>query len=356
MISFMQRALFLAKKGAKKVSPNPLVGAVLVKDGKIIGEGYHRAFGLPHAEIEAFKSAKKRGHTIKGATLYVTLEPCMHEEKKTPPCVPAVIESGVSKVIIAMKDPNPKVSGRGIQALKRAGIATEVGLCGAHAKELNAPYIKWITTAIPFVAMKVAMSLDGKTATRTGDSKWITSQKSRTYVHELRDTCDAILVGSHTILLDNPILKGKTCEPIRIILDSTLKTPLTANVLRDSNVIFATTDRAPQKKIRVLEKLGVRVKVFPKKISIVPLLKYLGSVGISSVFVEGGAEVFGSFIDSKQIDKVYWFIAPKIIGGSNAKPATSGMGVAFIKNAMNLTNMQTKQIGTDLFIEATPAF
>jgi len=348
----MKLALELAKKGEGSVSPNPLVGAVIVKNGKVVASGWHKKFGGDHAEIVALKNAKAKKVNVSGSTLYVNLEPCSHFGK-TPPCADAIIESGIKKVVIAMKDPNPLVGGKGIKKLIEAGIEVKVGCLKKEAQKLNEKFAKWISTKIPFVAIKFAMSLDGKIATRTGDSKWITSDASRKLVHELRDSYDAILVGRNTVATDNPVLKGIKREPKRIILDSKLVLSPNSNVFRDSNVVVITTSAAPQSKIKLFEKKNISVVVFKDKIDIKPLLKYLGEIGISSVFVEGGSEIFGSFIDSRAVDKVYCFISPQIIGGAGAKTAIAGKGADMVKNALNFNNSSFKQIGQDVLVEAS---
>lgn len=350
-IKFMRAAIALAQKGTFWVSPNPKVGAVIVKNNKVIGKGYHHKFGQDHAEIDALKDAWKASRSVDGATMFVTLEPCIHVNKKLPPCVPAIIESGIKHVVIAIKDPNPNVKGRGILALIKAGLSVRVGLMEKEAKDLNPHFIKLMTTDIPFVAMKIAASLDGKIATKSGDSKWITSEKSRDTVKSLRDNFDAILVGINTVLNDNPTLAGKHKEPVRIILDSRLRTPDNYNVLRNKNVIIATTEHAPDYRIKNMQANGFHVKNFGKKINILSLLRYLGKRNISSVFVEGGSKVFGSFIDSKLVDYLYWFVAPKIIGGLKSKLAISGNGVQSIKNAPMILDPQYKNIDSDLLIE-----
>lgn len=347
----MRRAVELAKRGKGFVSPNPLVGAVFVRGGKIIAEGFHKKFSGDHAEIVALKNAGEKSLT--GSTLYINLEPCVHYGK-TPPCVPKIISTGIARVVIAMKDPNPLVSGRGITALRKAGMKVEVGCLKREAFALNEKFIKWITSGMPFVSMKIAMSLDGKIATRTGDSKWITGESSREYVKRLRDEYDAILVGTGTVLADNPSLSGKTREPKRIILDSALKIPLTAKIFRDSNIFVATTSGAPKSKINALIKRGIDFKIFKSmdgEIPLNPLLRYLGGKNISSVLVEGGSEIFGSAIDEKLVDKFYWFIAPKIIGGRDAKPAVGGKGIAKMAQAIDLGNFSFRKIGTDILVE-----
>ncbi|MEK7172215.1 MAG: bifunctional diaminohydroxyphosphoribosylaminopyrimidine deaminase/5-amino-6-(5-phosphoribosylamino)uracil reductase RibD, partial [Patescibacteria group bacterium] len=347
-LRFMHRVMELAGRGQGFVSPNPLVGAVFVKNGKIISEGYHKKFGGDHAEIVAIKNAGKKSPA--GGTLYINLEPCVHYGK-TPPCAPKIIEVGIARVVIAAKDPNPLVSSHGITALRKAGIKVEVGCLEREAKALNEKFIKWIESGMPFVSLKIATSLDGKIATRTGDSKWITGESSREYVKRLRDEYDAILIGTGTVFADNPSLSGKTREPKRIILDSALKIPLTAKIFRNSNVFIATTAKASQSKINALIKRGIDFKIFKgEKIPLRPLLRYLGGKNISSVLVEGGSEIFGSFIDEKLVDKFYWFIASKIIGGRNAKPAVGGEGVLKMTQAMNLKNWEIKQLGKDILV------
>lgn len=347
---FMQKALQLAQKGLGETSPNPLVGAVFVKKGKIISEGYHKKFGGDHAEIVALKNAGNK--SLVGSTLYINLEPCVHHGK-TPPCAPKIIEAGIARAVIAAKDPNPLVCGRGITALREAGIKIEVGCLEREASALNEKFIKWMKTGMPFVSMKVAMSLDGKIATRTGDSKWITGESSREYVKRLRDEHDAILAGAGTVLKDNPSLAGKTREPLRVILDSELTIPLTAKIFRNSNVFIALTSKAPQSKINALIKCEIDFKIFKgEKIPLTSLLRFLSGKNMSSVLVEGGSEIFGSFIDEKLVDKFYWFIAPKIIGGRDAKPAVGGNGISEMSQAVDLKNFSFRQIGSDILVEA----
>lgn len=349
----MHRAIELAKFGEGFVSPNPLVGAVFVKNGKIIAEGYHKKFGSDHAEIVAVKNAGKKKISLVGSTLYSALEPCVHYGK-TPPCVLKLVKARISRAVIAMQDPNPLVYGRGIKALRKAGIKVVVGCLKKKAELLNEKFIKWIASGMPFVAMKVAMSLDGKIATRTGDSKWITSEISRKYVRHLRDKYDAILVGSNTVLKDDPFLKGFKREQKRIILDSYLKIPLKSKVFRDKNVFVAVTDKAPKSKINALIKRGIDFKIFKSKggkIPFNPLLRFLGGKNISSILVEGGSEIFGSFIDEKLVDKFYWFIAPKIIGGRDAKIAVGGEGVSKMAQAMDLADCSFRQVGPDVLVE-----
>jgi diaminohydroxyphosphoribosylaminopyrimidine deaminase / 5-amino-6-(5-phosphoribosylamino)uracil reductase len=336
---FMQEALLLAKKGINWTFPNPMVGAVLVKNGKVIGQGYHKKAGFAHAEIEAFKNSSE---DPKGATLYVTLEPCSFFGR-TPPCVDEIIKKGVAKVVCSVKDPNPKVNGKGIQKLKDAGIAVDEGLLSEQAMKVNEGFFTFHRKKRPFVAIKFATSLDGKIATRTGDSKWITNEKGREYARSLRADYQAILVGINTVLHDNPNLGARQKDkkdPIRIILDSTLKIPLESHVLRDVNALLVTTKRLDKEKFTKLQEKGITVVVLPKdSIEISEVLKELYKREIVSVFVEGGAEVLGSFVDAKAVDKVYACFAPIIIGGREAISAIKGEGITKISQALRLKDI-----------------
>jgi diaminohydroxyphosphoribosylaminopyrimidine deaminase/5-amino-6-(5-phosphoribosylamino)uracil reductase len=351
----MKLALSLAEKG--RTSPNPKVGAVIVKDGRTLAVGYHQKAGMPHAEIEAI--AKLRLEQLKGATLFVTLEPCCHNNKKTPPCVPAIIKSGILRVVCAMEDPNPEVSGKGISQLKKAKIDVVVGICEKEAKKLNEHYIKRVTTHLPFVSMKVAMSLDGKIATRTGDSKWISGEKSRRYTQELRDNYDSVMVGIGTVLKDNPRL---TCRingghnPVRIIVDSKLRIPLDSNVLKRAErmVIIGCGKHDNDKKMKELEKLGATVFQCPRKDGEVDLrlfMKKIAETGINSILLEGGSALDGTMLDEQLIDKFYVFIAPKVIGGKDAKTPIAGLGAELMKDALLLDNITVTQMGVDWLFE-----
>lgn len=350
-IHFMQRAIELAERGRGAVSPNPLVGAVLVKNQVIIGEGYHHGFGLPHAEKEALLCAQKGGYSVKGATLFITLEPCCHtsSSKKTPPCSPLLIESGIKRIICALQDPNPLVSGRGIRQLKRAGIVVEIGCLESMATELNIGYISCIEKKRPFVVVKIASSIDGRIATKTGESQWITSDTSRKSVYTLRDHFDAILVGKGTILADNPHIRGLKTEPLRVILDSELKTSLTAHVYESPKAIVYTTPKAPVSKIEAFKRGGVDVIVLPE-LKLKRVVKELLSRGIMSLFIEGGSEIFGSAFDEDIVDRVYWYFAPVVIGGKNALSAVNGEGVRRLKNAKQYVWKTCEQIGPDLLM------
>lgn len=312
---FLKVTLEIAKKGLGRTNPNPLVGAVIVKDGHIIGKGFHRKAGDRHAEIEALNSLRD---DPKGATLYVNLEPCT-VLGKTPPCVPVIIKSKIKRVVCCTLDPNPKVRGQGLKQLKKAGIEISVGILENKARTLNEAFFTFHEKRRPFVAIKFAASLDGKMATRTGDSKWITNEKARNFARNLRGRYQAVLVGINTVLTDNPNLgtrvKGKK-DPIRIILDPELQIPLNADILRDTNIIIATTIRADKFKKKFLETKGFTILVFNYEYIPVPkLLSKLGEKEIISVLVEGGYKTLEKFIDAGIIDKVYAFHAPILIGG-----------------------------------------
>lgn len=345
---FLKETLRLAQRGAGWTSPNPMVGTVIVKKGKIIGWGYHKKIGNPHAEIEALNSS--RG-SIKGATLYVNLEPCIHYGK-TPPCVKQIIIAGITRVVCSTIDPNPKVNGMGIKKLKEAGINVEVGILEHEARKLNEAFFTFHEKKRPFVALKFAASLDGKIATKTGDSKWITNEEARDFARQLRGNYQAVLVGIGTITADNPHLgarqKGKR-EPLRIILDGTLKIPLDSLVLRDSNVLIVTTNKSDkEKKLKLMNKDIDILEFKSEKISISEVLEELYKREIISVLVEGGGSVLGSFADAKMADKVYAFHAPIIIGGQKAVNAFNGAGVAGISDALRLKNLTFKRFADNL--------
>jgi len=358
---FMQKVLELALKGKGRTSPNPMVGAVIARGKKIIAEGYHRKAGTQHAEIVALKKA---GTKAKGATLYVNLEPCCHTEKKTPPCTKSIIKSGIKKVVIAMADPNPKVSGRGIKELKSAGIRINVGIMQKEAKVLNEAFIKFITKKEPFVILKTAQSLDGKIATARGESKWITGEKSRKLVHRLRNEVDAVLTGIGTVRKDDPSL---TCRisggrnPYRIIVDSRLQIPLNSKVLRhkDKKTIIATTNKASTNKIKKIIKGGNKVLVIKdrsKKVELKRLMKELGKLNILSVMIEGGSSVNASALSSKIIDKIMFFIAPIVIGGIDAIASVGGKSPALLNKAFRVQNIKVRKVGQDILLESYPSY
>ncbi|HHV39398.1 MAG TPA: bifunctional diaminohydroxyphosphoribosylaminopyrimidine deaminase/5-amino-6-(5-phosphoribosylamino)uracil reductase RibD [Tepidimicrobium sp.] len=354
---FMRIALELAKRGAGFVNPNPMVGAIIVRDERIIGEGYHESYGADHAEINALNNAIE---DVEGATMYVTLEPCSHHGK-TPPCALKIANSGISRVVIAMEDPNKLVSGSGIKILKDKGLQVEVGILRKEAEKLNEIFLKYITKRIPFTIMKAGMSLDGKIATHTGDSKWITGIEARRYAHVLRQGVSGILVGVNTIIMDDPMLNTrlkdqKTKDPIRIILDSHGRTPLESRVLNKNpaNTIIVVTNSAPRENIEAFYKKGAEVMMVPSKdgkVDLQSLMVNLGKNGIDSVLIEGGGEVNFSFLDENLVDKVVFFIAPKIIGGRKAKTPVEGKGMPLIGDVVKLQRVKFMNIGEDIMIE-----
>lgn len=358
---YMRHALSLACRAQGDTSPNPMVGAVIVKAGRIVGKGYHRRAGAPHAEIEALREAK---NAARGATLYVTLEPCNHYGR-TPPCCDAIIAAGIQHVVIATRDPNPVTFGRGVARLKHSKIRVTLGLLGWEARSLNAPFVKAMETGFPWVIAKIAQSLDGKIATRTGQSRWISSSSARRLVHEWRLRVDAILVGIHTILQDDPSLTARTPghrrkdRPIRVIVDSSLRMPISARVLRArpySPVLVATTNKLHEaKKRKALARRGAQVLEFQAKEGRVPLralFQQLVERGIHSVLIEGGGELLASAFAERLVDRVMWFVAPLLIGGKSAPSAIGGQGIARLSHAPLLDELDVRRIGPDLCIEA----
>ena len=343
---FIEKAYKLALKAKGKTHPNPLVGAVVVKNNKIIGFGYHKKAGLPHAEISALRKA---GVLAKGADLYVTLEPCCHYGK-TPPCTDTIIKSGIKKVFIGMIDPNPLNRGKGIKILKKHKIITQVGFLEEKLKKMNEVFIKYITKNLPFVTVKVGQSLDGKIATKNYQSKWITSSLSRKYAHKLRDSYDAIMIGVNTIIKDKPLLNSK--RAIKIIVDSNLKTPLNSRIFSNKSpnpVIIATTNKNFKKFKNKAEILLVKEK--NRQVNLKDLMKKLAKKEISNILVEGGGTLIGSLFDEKLVDKILFFIAPKIIGGKNSISSIQGEGINNLKEAPILKNINFKRIGSDILIE-----
>lgn len=352
---FMGKALELAKNALGRTSPNPLVGAVIVKDGRIVASGWHRKAGTPHAEIHALNMA---GELAKGATLYVTLEPCAHYGR-TGPCAKAVIEAGIRRVVIAMRDPNPLVAGKGIAMLEEAGVEVVCGVMETEARKLNEVFLKWISTKKPFVALKTAMTLDGKIATVAGKSQWITNEASRHLVHEWRDIYDGILVGIHTVLKDDPSLttrlpdrKGR--NPVRIIVDSRGRTPLDSRVVRDgqAKTLIAVTSGAPRENLEALRAAGVEILVAGDgpQVDLQELMGQLGERDICSLFVEGGAAVNFSFLREGLVDKVYAFVAPKIVGGREALTPVGGEGFAELSEAVELEGLSVESLSGDVLI------
>ncbi|KAJ51143.1 diaminohydroxyphosphoribosylaminopyrimidine deaminase/5-amino-6-(5-phosphoribosylamino)uracil reductase [Clostridium tetanomorphum] len=357
---YMKRALELAKGGIGYVNPNPLVGAVILKDGKILGEGYHKIYGGAHAEINAFNSAQE---DVKGASMYVTLEPCSHYGK-TPPCAKAIVEKGIKKVIVAMLDPNPLVSGKGMEILRNNGIEVEVGLLEEEAKKLNEIFIKYITTKRPFCIMKTASTLDGKIATVNGDSKWITNEKSREYVHHIRHRVSAIMVGVDTVIKDNPSLTTRIKDlqgknPVRVIVDSSARIPLDSKIFKEEGrIIIVTTEKANKDKIKEIQHIGGEIIVSPikeNKVDLNYLMLKLGEMKIDSVLLEGGSTLNYSALKEGIVDKVMSFIAPKIIGGIKAKTPVGGEGIEYIKDCINLKDINITRFDNDILIEGNLA-
>jgi diaminohydroxyphosphoribosylaminopyrimidine deaminase/5-amino-6-(5-phosphoribosylamino)uracil reductase len=366
---FMRLALRLARKATGFTSPNPLVGAVLVKGGKILGQGWHHRAGQPHAEIEALRDAERRGHSAKGATLYVTLEPCS-THGRTSPCCDAIRAHQIKRVVVAATDPNPKHSGRGFALLRTAGIAVGTDLLADESSRMNEAFNHWIVHRTPLVTVKAAMTLDGKIATASGDSKWITGEASREWAMKLRLAADAILVGVNTILADDPSLTWRSnakrrAQPAkqlrRIILDSTARTPLTAKVVTDPLAALTTivvTKRAPTRRINSLRNRGVNVIVAPERrgrIDLRWLLKHLGDEHVTHLLVEGGGEVNASFLEAGLAHRVAFFYAPKILGGRDSRRAVGGEGARSLKDVIPLRDVVWKKLGNDLLLLARVA-
>lgn len=355
----MAQALCLARLALGEVSPNPAVGAVVVKDGEVVGEGYTRPPGLAHAEVVALGQA---GGRAQGAVMYVSLEPCAHFGR-TPPCTQAIISAGISEVHMAMLDPNPRVLGRGREVLEQAGVRTFVGEHEEEAREVNEAYLKFITTGLPFVTFKYAVSLDGKIATRTGESKWISGTEARRYAHGLRASSDAIMVGAGTVLADNPQLTVRLCggcggtlrrQPLRIIIDGKGRVPPSARVFAQPGETYWVTESPLGSSVesRVVGR-GVHVVTFPSPlggVDLARLMKFLGDLGVTSILVEGGGVLFGSLFDLRLVDKVVAFVAPVLIGGEEARVAVAGRGVDSIRDATRLERVQTRLLGCDVML------
>ena len=359
----MTTALRLAVKGRGTASPNPMVGAVVVKQGQVVGQGYHLRPGTPHAEILALRRA---GTGARGATLYVTLEPCCHVKKRTPPCVPVILDSGVRRVVIAMQDPNPSVKGKGAAALRRAGLSVEVGVARSEAEELNKAYCHWIKTGRPYVTLKAGMTLDGKLATARGESRWITGELSRKEVHRLRRDTDSILVGVGTVLADDPSLTARTGarfdqlfprQPLRIVIDSRLRTPIKARILTQqqaAKTIIATTSAASAARRSVFQRKGIEVLVLPSAkghVSLPALIKELGRRGIASLLAEGGSEINAAMLKAKLVNHVRLYLAPILLGGQDAKGVVGGHGPARLAQALKLRQLSVRPLGGDVVME-----
>jgi len=357
----MTRALALALKGEGRVEPNPLVGAVIVKNNRIIGQGYHQYFGGPHAEINAIKSAKA---SVRGSTLYVNLEPCAHYGK-TPPCTDAIIKAGIKKVVLACRDCNPITAGRGIKRLKQAGIKVNAGLLAEKAREINTPFFKWFQEGLPYVVAKWAMSLDGKIATRTGNAKWISSVTARDWAHQYRNQFaapgGAIMVGIETVIKDDPLLlvsPGAKRNPQRIILDTYARLPLKSRIIKTlakAPVYVAVSPNAPRARVRKLTAKGcriIKVEAHDGYINLIKLVRQLANQGINKILVEGGGEVLASAFKAGLVDEALIFIAPKVIGGRNAKTAVAGEGITDLKKAWSLKDMSVAILGSDILVKA----
>lgn len=355
--TYMQMALSLAERGEGWTSPNPMVGAVVVKDDVVIGSGFHQKVGGPHAEVNALVDA---GKAARDATLYVTLEPCNHEGR-TPPCTKAILKSGVTRVVVAMEDPNPGVTGGGIDLLRSSGIEVVTGICEAESRRLNEAFVKHVTSGLPFVIMKSASTLDGCIATRTGDSKWITNVQSRAFVHRLRHRVDGIMVGMGTVKADDPRLTTRLegregADPTRIILDTQLSIPLDAKLLHldsASDTLIVTNPPVDGEKRARLEQAGAKILVMPtpgERVDLKALMHTLGRMNITSLLIEGGSRVHGSALQSGIVDKVYMFLAPKLCGGNDGVPICCGLGPERMKEAVQLEEISTRRFGDDVMI------
>lgn len=356
---FMSRALKLAEKGRGKTSPNPLVGAVIVRSGGIVGEGYHQMAGTPHAEIHALRDA---GEQAKGATMYVTLEPCCHHGR-TPPCTEAIIEKGIKEVVVGAVDPNPLVAGKGVKTLDDAGVRVITGVLAKEAHLQNEAFFKYIRSGRPFITLKAAISLDGKIATKTGDSKWITGEEARRLVHQMRATNDAIMVGIGTVLADDPLLtvrlQGQHRQPLRVIIDSSLRISIDSQLAKTASqvatIIAAVEGRYSKEKRAELEAMGVEVWDLPavqKRVDLVALMQKLGKREITSLLLEGGPTVNTSALEAGLIDKFVFFQAPLIIGGQASPGVFGGEGCERLSDCLRLNRTSAQKVGDDLMITA----
>lgn len=354
---FMNMALDLAERGQGYTTPNPMVGAVVVKAGKVVGAGYHQKAGGPHAEVNAINAA---GDSARGATLYVTLEPCNHTGR-TPPCTQKILTAGISQVHVAMKDPNPNVTGGGSDYLRARGLKVREGLCEERARKINESFIKYITTGRPFVIVKCAATLDGQIATRTGDAKWVTGPASRRFVHQLRHACDAIMVGIETVKRDDPSLTTRLEEirgmdPVRIVLDTRLSIPENARLLHltsSANTIIVTGPAVSAEKAARIERTGVKLLAAPLvdgRIALDPLMDQLGATGITSLLIEGGSRVICSAFQAGIVDKIFFFYAPKIAGGNDGFAICSGPGPERMDRCIGIRDTEVKCFDGDVMI------
>jgi diaminohydroxyphosphoribosylaminopyrimidine deaminase/5-amino-6-(5-phosphoribosylamino)uracil reductase len=356
--TFMRRALDLAQRARGRTSPNPMVGAVLVNAGTVVGEGYHAFAGSDHAELEALRAADA---AAAGATLYVTLEPCCHFGR-TPPCTDRIIQAGIRRVVAACEDPNPAVSGKGFAALRAAGVTVDVGVLEQEAAQVNEAFFTYIRTGRPFVILKAAASLDGKIATQTGDSRWITGESARQHVHHLRNEVDAVLVGIGTVLRDDPMLTTRLGtpdqrDPARVIVDNLARLPLRAQVINRASTaptIVAVSEMAPRARLESLEREGVQALVVPgspRRVSLAHLMEALGKMGFLSVMIEGGAEINASALQEGIVDKLLLFLAPILIGGKSTPTAVGGEGIETLRQATRVRDVRIERFGEDVLIQ-----
>jgi len=361
---FMKVALRLAKKGIGRTSPNPVVGAVIVRNGEVIASGYHKRAGAPHAEIEAL--AKIGEKVREGDTLYVTLEPC-HHHGRTPPCTEAILRSGLKRVVVGMKDPNPNVTGGGCEFLGQKGVEVRVGVFESACRRLNEFFLKFVTTGRPFVMAKTALTMDGWTATSTGHSRWVTGERSRQFVHRLRDQVDALMVGIGTILADDPSLTtrlknraGK--DPLRIVVDTHLRIPQNARVLHvdsPAKTLVAVGEGVSENRLKTIQKNGVSTLICPKRkgrIDLTALMDMLGTKSITSVLLEGGSTLMGAMIRESLVDKFLFFKAPKVLGGDDGMPMAAGPGPQTMEGCLWLNDLETRRLGDDLLVVGYPEY
>ncbi len=360
---FMKEAIRMAEKGLGRTAPNPAVGAVIVRDGKVVSKGYHRKAGAPHAEIEALE---KIGGSAKGATLYVTLEPCNHTGR-TPPCTKAILDGGINRVVVGMEDPNPGVKGGGCGYLAARNVEVETGVLEPECRRLNEAFVKYVASKRPFIVVKSALTLDGWTATASGDSKWISNERSRALVHRLRDRVDAVMVGVGTVLADDPQLtcrlkRGKGKDPLRIVVDTHLRTPLQARVLSldsSADTLLVVGPGVSRKTIDEVEKRGASVVICPTGkagIDMSALMNILGKREIMQILVEGGSKIVGSLLREKLVDKFVIFKAPKILGGGDGFPMAGGPGPRSMAKSLPLRDLEVRRFGDDILVTGYPDY